>query len=57
MTQLEIRLCVSMCKAIEALSDFDRGRLLGYGEGLVDRAESDRRKARDNQADEMKEEN
>ena len=57
MTQLEIGLCVSMCKAIAELSDFDRGRLLGYGEGLVDRVESDRRKASDNQADRTKEEN
>lgn len=35
MTQLEISLCASMCKALETLSEFDRGRLLGYGEGLA----------------------
>lgn len=52
MTQLEISLCASMCKALEVLSEFDRSRLLGYGEGLVERAESDRRKARDSQTEE-----
>lgn len=51
MTQLEISLCASMCKALEVLSEFDRGRLLGYGEGLVERAESDRRKASSGQTE------
>lgn len=53
MTQLEISLCASMCKALETLSEFDRGRLLGYGEGLVDRAESDRRKAGETRTEEV----
>ena len=45
MTALETAICNNLCEALAVLSPFDRGRLLGYGEGLVDRQESDRRKA------------
>lgn len=45
MTALEIKTLRNLCAAAHELSDFHRGRLIGYGEGLADMQESDRRKA------------
>lgn len=45
MTALEMELLHNLCEVWPTLSDFHRGRLLGYGEGIADMQESDRRKA------------
>ena len=45
MTTLEIELLRNLCEVCPELSDFYRGRLLGYGEGVADMQENERRKA------------
>lgn len=45
MTALEIELLRNLCEVCPELNDFHRGRLLGYGEGVADMQENDRRKA------------